>query len=75
MRRFIATYRWEFWLFFGIPAITGAIYYGTAGSHLCLIFDCRDYDTFGRLSFIPSVVGLALLAGSYPFVRRRGANS
>ena len=64
-KRFVATYHWELWLFFGIPVVSGGVQH--AVWELCNAGFCSNW-----MVPIPGAVGLALLAGSYPFVRRRG---
>ena len=67
MRRFIATYRWELWLFFGIPVVTGVLQHAVWGFGECDTAICWRW-----LYVIPRAAGPVLLAGSYPFVRRQG---
>ena len=73
MRRFIVTYRWELWLFFGMPAVLGAPFYDSRWLwQLFSLSGCESKSClFGYLA-VPLIVGFALLAGSYPFVRRQG---
>ena len=68
LHRFIATYRWEIWLFFGMPLIVGAVSFGTDWIVECGSNPCYFWDGFFGYH-LPSLV---LLAASYPFVRRQG---
>ena len=66
-RHFLVTYRWELVLFFGIPAIAG----GTRHT-VWWLWECDAAACWYWPNLIPGIVGLALVAGSYPFVRRQG---
>ncbi len=68
LRRFLANYRWELWLFFGMPLILGLVSFGTGWIVECGDYPCYFWDGF----FGYHLPSLALLAVSYPFVRRQG---
>ena len=68
LRRFLANYRWELWLFFGMPLIVGIVSFSTDWIVECGDYPCYFWDGFFGYH-LPSI---ALLAASYPFVRRQG---
>lgn len=64
-------YRWELWLLFGIPAITGLIYHLTFASILELL-ECASDLCHSAPSLVHRSALLLLLAVSWRAVRRQG---
>ena len=65
----VREYRWELWLFFGVPVIASAVAWGTA-------YEAQSSDSTGyryTVRFLSGyIVWLALLGVSYRWVSRSG---
>ena len=67
LRRFLSTYRWEVWLFLGVPVIVGA---ARQLVRWLVHFDSSTWYHGSDLAI--GALGLALLAAAFPLVLRRG---
>ena len=68
MRRFIVTYRWEFWLLLWAPLLGGLVV--SAASPLLNLLNDRGWSSYYVLSALGSMVQAGLLLVLYAWVRR-----
>ena len=76
MRRFATTYRWEFFLLFGLPVVSGLLRMAGFEAVLRLAiwfdFDCGRVSCLAWVSHGITLLIVTALAATYPFVRRQG---